>query len=128
MEFSTSDIRQLETDGIGPVRAERQLALLRAGQTWTKLERPCCPGDGIIQFDRRELAVLDRYFEQAIADERLIRFVPASGAASRMFSQLYADRATFEAFRSPHPREDAPGSELALRRFFDSLTQFAFYP
>lgn len=127
MELTPSDIQQLEALGIDPARAERQLAMLRAGQAWMKLERPCRPGDGIIQLDRSDLTVSDQLFEQAVDNGRLMRFVPASGAASRMFAPLHAEPEVFEAARAPQPGPKPDEAELGLRRFFDNLKKFAFF-
>lgn len=126
MQFTAEDIDQLETHGISPGKAERQIELLQTGQVWTKLERPCVPGDGILQ-PTGSAEALKKYFEAAVTDERLLRFVPASGAASRMFKALYAEPEIFEACRNEQVSAEATASEKKLRKFFDNLTQFAFY-
>jgi hypothetical protein len=117
MNFSTADLDQLKQLGIDPARAVRQINLLRTGQIDIKLERPCVVGDGIIQLQPEAHARLNRAFENASAAGRLLRFVPASGAASRMFRQLRKARA------------GASGSQIAadLQRFLDNLDKFAFY-
>ncbi len=88
MNFSTEDLNQLKRLGIDPAKAARQINLLRTGQVDIKLERPCVAGDGIIQIRPEAHTRLNRAFEKASAAGRLLRFVPASGAASRMFRQL----------------------------------------
>jgi hypothetical protein len=127
VEFSPADITQLEEHGIDPARAGRQLELLRAGHSWTRLERPCTLGDGILHHQDVSLKLIDRYFDLAVEAERLMRFVPASGAATRMFSQLYADRKTCEACRTARPGTEVSGPGRDLCRFIDNLPQFAFY-
>jgi hypothetical protein len=117
MNFSAEDLRQLKRLGIDPAHANRQITLLRTGQIDIKLERPCIVGDGIIQLQPAATARLQKAFEKAAAAGRLRRFVPASGAASRMFSQLQA------------ARNSAPGGPIAadLLAFLDNLGKFAFY-
>ena len=127
MLFSAADLQQLTMLGIDPNRAERQLALLRAGQSWMHLERPCVPGDGILQLEGRA-TLYEQRFAQAVADGRLTRFVPASGAASRMFASLHAPSEVFETCRAAQVSAEAGEQELALRHFFDELPHFAFYP
>ena len=127
MQFTKEDISQLEKHGISPERAKRQIEMLQAGQAWTRLERACVPGDGIFQ-PTGASDPLKRRFEAAVAGERLLRFVPASGAASRMFKALYAEPEVFAACRNEQVAADASESEKQLRKFFDNLTQFAFYP
>jgi len=117
MNFSDEDLSHLKRLGIDPVKAVRQINLLRTGQIDIKLERPCTAGDGIMQIRPESHARLNRGFENAAAAGRLLRFVPASGAASRMFRQLRA------------ARTGTPGNqrETDLQRFLDNLVKFAFY-
>ena len=128
MNFSANDLKQLKAIGIEPSKAVRQLTRLRTGQVDVKLERPCVLGDGIISLPEDAHDYLNKSFAATVAAGRLTRFVPASGAASRMFSQLHADTATLEACRSIQPDSQASSSELDLRRFVDELASFAFYP
>lgn len=80
----------LDSLGIGLDEAERQLALLAAPPPPVRLARPCTPGDGILRLDpAREEELLAR-FEDARLEGRGLSFVPASGAASRMFGSLLA--------------------------------------
>ncbi|HKL26844.1 MAG TPA: DUF4301 family protein [Desulfuromonadales bacterium] len=126
MEFTAEDISQLAAQGLPEEKARRQLEMLQAGQARTRLERACTPGDGILQ-PTGSSDLLKKRFEGAVADGRLCRFVPASGAASRMFKALYAEPEIFEACRSEQVSAEATASEKQLRKFFDNLTQFAFY-
>ena len=84
-----ADRDQLEARGIGVEEARRQLALLRDPPPKTKLARPARIGDGILPLPEGTEA--DRLAEEgrsASRAGRLIRFVPASGAASRLFAEL----------------------------------------
>ncbi|MDT8443017.1 MAG: DUF4301 family protein [Desulfuromonadales bacterium] len=128
MIFSANDLRQLKALHIEPSQATRQLAWLRTGQVAIKLDRPCTPGDGIVQISSDSHDSLDKSFAKAVAAGKLLRFVPASGAASRMFSQLHADAATLAACRTAQAAPPVSPAERDLRRFFDELTSFAFYP
>ena len=84
-----ADHEQLEAHGIGVEEARRQLALLRDPPPPTKLVRPALVGDGILPLPRgAEGARLAKEGRSAARAGRLIRFVPASGAASRLFAEL----------------------------------------
>ncbi len=76
--------------GIEPREVERQLALFRNPPGFSNLDRSCSVGDGIETIDD-EVACLAAY-ERARAAGRLTKFVPASGAASRMFEALLSFR------------------------------------
>lgn len=96
------DRDQLEAHGIGLEEARRQLALLRDPPPKAKLARPARVGDGILPLPRGveadRLAGEGRSVSRA---GRLIRFVPASGAASRLFAELRT--AQVAGYPSSHP-------------------------
>ena len=86
--FTQADLEQMAELGITEDEARRQLAILARGQRWATLVRPCTVGDGIVQLDPQDQ---ERFISrwQAGADEgRISAFVPASGAATRMFAFL----------------------------------------
>jgi hypothetical protein len=84
------DPADLAERGIAPAEVERQLALFRDPPGYAELVRCCSLGDGIEVIDD-EAACLAAY-ERARAAGRLSKFVPASGAATRMFQALLACR------------------------------------
>lgn len=89
-QLNPADLAQLIDHGISPQEAQNQLARLRSGQTWTVLERPCTPGDGLRQLAPALHPPLLARFAGAAKAGRVTRFVPASGAATRMFQPLMA--------------------------------------
>lgn len=108
MNFSPADLAQLAEHGIAPAEAERQLAQLRDGQTRLCLARPCTLGDGICALPADRHPALFERFAAAAAAGRVTRFVPASGAATRMFQPLLG------------------GDPEALQRFLAELDHFPF--
>lgn len=106
--FSPSDLQQLKRHGIGEAEALRQLELFRRPPSYSRVVRPCTPGDGVLRLDEAERERLAGIFERNRLAARRIKFVPASGAATRMFRDLLA-------------REPA-----ALERFETEVRRFAF--
>jgi hypothetical protein len=88
--LTPADLTQLADHGIAPAEAARQLAQLRRGQRWTALVRPCTLGDGIRRLTTNEQRSLLAHFAAAAEGGLITRFVPASGAATRMFQPLMA--------------------------------------
>ncbi len=76
---------ELASVGIARGEAERQLALLATPPAAARLDRPCTLGDGIERLLPAERGDLLARAEAARSAGRLARFVPASGAATRMF-------------------------------------------
>jgi hypothetical protein len=87
-EFSAADRAQLAERGISIEEADRQLELLRTGAPRVELLRPATIGDGIERLAEGELDALSQLHRQAASSGRFAKFVPASGAATRMFREL----------------------------------------
>lgn len=87
--FNESDRRQLTERGIDFAEAEAQLARLCRPPSYTRLVRPCTVGDGIERVAEARLPALEQSWAAAAAPGRFLKFVPASGAATRMFADLH---------------------------------------
>ena len=90
--LSRRDLDQLAAAGIDAAEADRQLALLAAPPAPIRLARPCTVGDGILRLTTPRQAELARLGAAARDAGRLGKFVPASGAATRMFGAPTAAR------------------------------------
>lgn len=98
------------------------------------LERACTIGDGILRIPRPEQERLVALSDDSRAAGRWMRFVPASGAASRMFQDLLLALALAPA---DHEAGDEgsdfvagplpPTAALALDAFLTGLPRFAFH-
>lgn len=119
--LSEADRIQIETHGLTTAEVSRQLRLLRHEPPPIRLDRPCTVGDGILRLpEERHTALQDR-FHAAAAAGRCAKFVPASGAATRMFRSLLAARNTDD------DSLDDDGAELrAVRRFLTEIDRFPF--
>ena len=112
-----ADLAQLAARGIEPAEAERQLALLARPATWATLDRPCTPGDGIERLDAARLDALLATHARAATEGRVSAFVPASGAATRMFRELLAARELPGPLTPDEVRAQRTEAPQALARF-----------
>lgn len=85
--FSAQDLEQISRLGVTLAHVESQLETYRDPPRPVELVRPCRPGDGIQALPPDETA-LEELWAAAASEGRLAKFVPASGAASRMFADL----------------------------------------
>ncbi|MGH9379044.1 MAG: DUF4301 family protein [Thermoanaerobaculia bacterium] len=90
MPLSTEDLAALAEIGISDREAARQLALLDRPPGPLRLLRPCTVGDGILRLTAEEASSCARRAQQELDSGTIIQFLPASGAASRMFGTLIA--------------------------------------
>ena len=86
--ISQEDRRQLLERGIPVQEALRQLGLFARPPQFVKLERACTVGDGIERIPENAFPELLDFHARAAREGRFTRFVPASGAATRMFKNL----------------------------------------
>jgi hypothetical protein len=73
--------------------SRRQRALLTSPTPYIRLDRPCTLGDGILRIPEAKHASLEAVARSAAINGRISSFVPASGAATRMFAGVTATRA-----------------------------------
>jgi hypothetical protein len=90
MDFSENDLRLLQERGVASAAVMEQLERFKRGISPVVVERPCTVGDGVRRFTAQEIDELRDRFQPALAQGRVTKMVPASGAASRMFQALSA--------------------------------------
>jgi len=110
MRWSDADRAQLAEAGIDLAEAERQLDQLAAPPPRARLDRPCAVGDGIERLTPARVEELAERGRAARDAGQLLKFVPASGAASRMFRELQRLR---RALAAGDEVDLAPWSRLA---------------
>jgi hypothetical protein len=86
--FTRTQQGELRRRQVSLQEAQRQIDLLRSGVLPLRLLRPGTAEDGVIQLSRDQESQLEQEGRIVVKAGRLTRFVPASGAASRMFAQL----------------------------------------
>ena len=116
--FTKSDKRILKAKGITVEQIEEQLNYFKKGFPFLELQASTSIEKGILSIPENGqkfyLGLWNQYLEEK---NTIVKFVPASGAASRMFKDLfeYIDSAETE-IKTPF-----------LITFFDNIQKFAFY-
>ncbi|EDS03219.1 MAG TPA: DUF4301 domain-containing protein [Alistipes putredinis] len=113
--FTKEDFVQMEEHGLTPAALETQLKNFREGFPFLPVTRAASCGDGIRVLDAAGIEQAAARYDRAKESLRVVKFVPASGAATRMFKDL------FEFVREGR-RTAVVGELLANRR------RFAFWP
>jgi hypothetical protein len=125
--FTEADIEQMQAKGIRPETILAQIASFKKGIPPLKLNRPCTAGDGIIVVPESQQASYRKLFQDAASQGRVMKFVPASGAATRMFKSLHAIRNRLLNGDIPQTGTANDPDLLSLQKFTDALDRFAFY-
>lgn len=113
--LSEKDLTQLSKRGITPAELNQQVDFFKSGFPWMNLEKSASIGNGIFQFSAEQLHEFIDRFDQQKTSLSILKMVPASGAATRMFKSLFEFLSTGE-------------ENKECTKFFDELDHFAFFP
>jgi uncharacterized protein DUF4301 len=128
--LTDADLAQIAARGIPREEIERQLALFADPPAKMRLDRPCTLGDGIESLDPGRHEAWTRLAEEAAASGRVTVFLPASGAATRMFASLLAWLTEHELPAQEELERRAAAGDVAagdLARLWRELEAFAFH-
>lgn len=91
IEWSDEDLRQMEEKGISPKAVEAQLEKFQKGFPFLTILKAADLETGITALDEKSKIAALEAWDRELANPRkkALKFVPASGAASRMFKDLY---------------------------------------
>jgi hypothetical protein len=110
--------QQILQQGMSLEKVEEQIENFENDFPFLKIKAPAAVGDGIKKLSDEELKHFVSTYEQQMAEKEIVKFVPASGAASRMFKDLYA---YLESDNNDISKNDF------IQNFFVNLSSFAFY-
>lgn len=113
--FSEKERSQIEAHGLTVEQVERQIENFRKGFPYLKVVAAASSEDGILTLSPEEIAAAVARYEEQAPNLKIQKFVPASGAATRMFKELFE-----------FVNEGKRGA--GIDRLIDNLDKFAFYP
>ena len=116
--FTVEDKRQIEAKGMTLVQIENQLKCFEQGFDYLEIIASASIGRGICVLDASALENYTTLWNEYLGtNPEVVKFVPASGAASRMFKEL------FEFLNAPYRHPVTSGE----KKFFEGISRFAFY-
>jgi hypothetical protein len=128
--IGTNDLLQLKAAGITEAEVLNQLRLFKQGSNWLTLGRPCAAGDGIEKISAEEANGLIGLQREAAHEGRFTKFVPASGAGSRMFSFVFEYSSGVALALRKEIELDAERGHKGAQQFLtfiDEISRFAFF-
>lgn len=116
--LSEKDLKQLAQKGITEEQIKTQLDEFKTGFPFLKLEAAASIDKGIVatgEADKKNyIAAWEKYKKEG---HKIVKFVPASGAASRMFKDMFSFvDADYQVPTTPFEQ-----------KYFDNIEKFAFY-
>jgi hypothetical protein len=126
IDLNTEDIRQLESKGIDKEQIESQVKYFEKGFPFMNLAEAATAGNGILVMTEQEVDEWVALFEAKKFDFSFLKFVPASGAASRMFKHLF-EFVQMEQKNELIQQTDSETGFNSVGNFIRNLKNFAFY-
>ena len=127
MNFTETDIQQIQDNKLTINEVKQQIQLFEIGISPINLKNSATIDNGILKFSKNQEKEFAAYFELQKENLELLKFVPASGAATRMFKFLYEFLENYnikkESINSYINKNKA--TELSL--FFIALEKLPFY-
>lgn len=118
-----SDLRQMSLLGITPERLQAQIENFRQGFPKSHLDAAATPDNGGIRvLTDKEIAHYERQYRTLARDKKILKFVPASGAATRMFKDLYSFSSTYFGVAHNFEKEFPE-----VQQFLENIRTFAFF-
>jgi len=115
--FSRTDLEDINAHGLNPDAVNDQLRMFSRGVSPPELIAPCTLDNGVTALDSDSLTRLEDIFRQAVDQGRITKFIPASGAATRMFKEL------IKAYHNKD--ENPPASDTSVATLIDNISRFA---
>nr|WP_298996766.1 DUF4301 family protein [uncultured Allomuricauda sp.] len=127
IEFSSEDLKQLAAKGISQEKVLSQIETFKEGIPFVKLNKAAVVGDGILRFSEKEQEDLIAYFEDASSKLNLLKFVPASGAASRMFKAMFNFLDSYDASNESLSAYFDRTGDKPVQQFLNGKENLPFY-
>lgn len=120
--LTAEDLKQIKSIGFSVQQIEDQLARFKTGFPYVKLLRPVVLNDGIKYITTQGEVKLNEDFDEYTKELKITKFVPASGAATRMFKDLFEYKDQYDS------ADIDPKIATFGQTFFNGFRKFAFFP
>ncbi|NLI83653.1 MAG: DUF4301 family protein [Deltaproteobacteria bacterium] len=128
--FTEAERKQMETLGVTEAQVLDQLEVFNKSAFYVRLNRPCTVGDGIHQVSAEDIPRYLDLHEEGVRKGRFSKFVPASGAATRMFHsllQIYYLPYFLEPGELHRKAEQGVSVAVDFLLFLENLKRFPFH-
>jgi hypothetical protein len=125
--FTEKDLTQIQSHGLKLETVEEQVKNFKEGFPPSKLVAPALIDKGIKAIDEDDISMYSELYTSYASDHKVVKFVPASGAATRMFKSLFGFRSAYNGTDEAYEELVSDQSEGSMFDFFKRLEKFAFY-
>jgi Domain of unknown function (DUF4301) len=111
--YSEKDLAQINSNGTSIEKIDKQIGYFKSGFPFMQTIKAATIGNGLVQLTDNDLHKYINVYENASSTLQIYKFVPASGAASRMFKSLFTAL-------------DEGKYDQSAKQFFEGIEHFAF--
>lgn len=127
MKLTQEDLQQIKEIGLSEDKIHEQLEIFKRGNIPVDIEAAATVGNGIRQYSEEEKESLANFYESRKNDLDIIKFVPASGAATRMFKALHLFLDNFDPQKESLESYLSKSENSSLETFFKDIEKLPFY-
>lgn len=127
MNFSEKDIQQIEEKGLSTSEVEEQIKIFKRGNIKVNITEAATVGKGISKIEEKEKKELIAFYDSKKKNHSILKFVPASGAATRMFKALHNFNDEFDPKKQSLREYLDEKGDQDLQRFFTKMEKLPFY-
>ena len=121
--FTHEDLKQIAALGLTQADVDKQIENFRKGFPKTQLiQAATVENGGILRLDDDQINHYAALYREASKGKKILKFVPASGAATRMFKDLYSFTATYFGIDYKIEKEHP-----SVKEFLEKIRTFAFF-
>ncbi len=124
--FSKKDLSLIKKRGLNKIQIEDQIKHFEKGFPKVQLVSPAVVTNGIIKIEDDTIILLRDYYLNRPTKLSVVKFVPASGAATRMFQKLYNFFKTYQETEEEYLAYLSDKSHESVQNFFENIDHFAF--
>ncbi|MDD7884592.1 DUF4301 family protein [Flavivirga sp. 57AJ16] len=125
--FTEKDLQQIQNKGMTLEQVNAQVSRIKNGMSYSNLAAAATIGKGIESFSEHEKKDFIGLYESKRSALSSLKFVPASGAATRMFKFLFQFLKNFDPSKESIEDYAKKHHDIAIKTFVSNLEKFPFY-
>ncbi|MEA3444531.1 MAG: DUF4301 family protein [Bacteroidota bacterium] len=125
--FSKKDLKQISDHGMTVEQVNAQIEAFKTGFPFLKITKAATITKGLFALSDAKTEKYTKKYDKALKKVKVVKFVPASGAATRMFKKLFDFMNSYTGSEEEYLNILVDRGSESIYYFFENLSQFAFY-
>ena len=125
--FTDSQILEIQNKGLQVEKVEKQIERFKTGFSTINIIAPATLNKGILRYEEKEALKFAKLFDKKKKRRKLVKFVPASGAATRMFKMLFTLLEKYDGSNESYKKLFSEKGLHTPTGFIENITTFPFY-